>query len=257
MYNPFPITQMIQTGESITHFQVFGDRNSGTNLARVLLSDNTELDHVGHYGWKHGIPNMVAFTPGALIVLVTRNAVDWSKSMYKLPQRYVTEDPNVPFSEFLRTPWSANVGRKPRRNWGKPWSMGSQEIWAGQELQLDRHPLTGLPYLDILEMRSVKLAAMMGLANRGVSFVQIRFEDLQKAPIDFVTQVSESFNLSKTETLTAPKHRVSPARFSGRELKIPDPIPPSDQLFILTKLDEAIEARAGYRYAADGSVLLL
>lgn len=253
---PFPILERL-ADEPITHFQVFGDKNSGTNFARTLIGMNTQTPYRPIYGWKHGVPAMAAFEPGALVVLLTRNAVDWAKGMYRQPHRNLPEDGEMPFADFLRAEWHSSVGRKPVRNWTKKWAVSAEEGFAHRELQLDRHPLTGKRYANIFEMRRVKLAAMIGMRHRGVNFALARFEDVRRDPVGFVTGLSAAFDLEIQPDPAPPLHKVSPARNSRRIVLTPEVLAPEDMGFLLDGLDRDTEALAGYAYGPDGAPELL
>ncbi|SLN62399.1 hypothetical protein PSA7680_03279 [Pseudoruegeria aquimaris] len=252
----FPIL-VRRPDEPVTHFQVFGDKNSGTNFARTLIGMNTETPYRPIYGWKHGIPAMAAFEPGALIVLLTRNAVDWAKGMYRQPHRNLPEDGDMPFSDFIRSEWHSSVGRKPLRNWTKKWAVSAEEGFAHRELQLDRHPITGKRYADIFEMRRVKLAAMIGMRHRGVNFALARFEDVRAAPLGFVEALGQAFDLPMLPEPSLPLKKVSPTRNSRRIATTPETLAPDDMAYLLARLDPDVEAQAGYAYGPDGSPRLL
>lgn len=244
---PFPLLERLSS-EPVSHFQVFGDKNSGTNLARTLIAENLRLEDRPIYGWKHSVPAMAAFAPGALMVVLMRNAIDWSTAMYRLPHRNLLEDGTVGYGDFIRQEWHSSIGRKPRRNWTKPWNVPTREDFEHRELQLDRHPLTGQRYSDIFEMRRVKLGAMLGLRHRGVNMVAVRFEDLRENPHGFVHALAHCFDLSLKAELHAPRQRLSPGRLSGRENTVPQKLGEADRDFLLGGLDPETEALAGYRY---------
>lgn len=46
--------------EPLTHFQVFGERGSATNLVRKMIEKNLHIVRTESLGWKHAVPHMVA-----------------------------------------------------------------------------------------------------------------------------------------------------------------------------------------------------
>lgn len=253
---PFPILER-RPDDPVDHFQIFGDKNSGTNLARTLIAKNLTVEDRPIYGWKHSVPAMAAFSPGALVVVLVRNAVDWSTAMYRLPHRNLLEDGSTAYSDFIRREWYSSIGRKPRRNWTKPWNVPTREDFEHRELQLDRHPITGQRYRDIFEMRRVKLTAMLGVRHRGVNMAVVRFEDLRQDPHGFIQGLADRFELSSKREVHAPRQRLSPGRLSGREKSVPQALSASDTAFLLRGLDPDSEALAGYRYDDETAAVTL
>jgi hypothetical protein len=88
----------------ITHFTIFGERNSGTNYLQSHLSDRLYLKFTNDYGFKHwyinniyprGVKNTTtdneclksihSNTDHVLFIIIVRNPHDWIGGMYNKP----------------------------------------------------------------------------------------------------------------------------------------------------------------------------
>ena len=234
----------IGPGKKISEFQVFGERRSGTNYAGYVFAKNTYLKQTRRYGWKHGIPCYPVFPKRCLFVVVVREPISWIKSFFNAPfeadEKLVMDD----FSRFIRSEW---VGRyRPIRSswsrWGYDLDLG---VGRGQELQLDRHPLTGERFSNPLELRSLKLTAMVGLLFRNVNAVVVRHEEFLSDTQQSLAGICDCFGVAKKPKYTPVKGRVGPR---GDKLKPPVKfeISNADREFIINQLDLETEKFCGY-----------
>lgn len=172
----------------VTQFQVLGERASGTNLVRKLIEKNLALRHSGAMGWKHAAPRMGVIPADFLVVVAVRNAESWALSMHKRPWHLAPALQQNDFSTFIRSPWHGVVDRVSDFGDLHP---DVRDTAKGQILQYDRHPITGLPFDSLFQMRNVKLAAHLGMLNRGSNLMLVKAETVQDDPEAFVARVSE------------------------------------------------------------------
>ena len=119
---PFQVAERKLASKPLDHFQVFGERNSGTNFVSHLIDKNTDLEMVGRYGWKHGFPVAVAYHPRSLIVFVYRDPIDWLVSMYNRPYAASKTVKFSDFSAFLRSEWGSFLRANSFLNWSQKWN---------------------------------------------------------------------------------------------------------------------------------------
>ena len=230
----------------IKDFQVFGERRSGTNYVRALIAKNLKVKHVTHYGWKHGPPTMPAISKHSLIVLVARDPIDWIQSFYVTPHE-AAEHLRVEqtFSEFIRAEW-AGLALPGMQGWEK-WGHQQNMELRGEELQWDRHPMTGARYKNVLEMRAVKYRAWLGLRERAAKFALVRYEDARDAPETVVEQLADEFLIDRKPDFDPIDQRMGnyslfPDGFRER----PKEISAKDRRYIADQLEPEIEEKLGY-----------
>ncbi|SDI08821.1 hypothetical protein [Alloyangia pacifica] len=237
--------QVHRPAAGITHYQVFGERSSGTNFVKRLIGRNTPLAPTEELGWKHGFPQMTAIPQDTLIVCVIRNAVDWARSMHAKPWHCPPEMQRLAFSDFIRAEW-ATIADRPRY-FPQVAALGG----AGQPLQHDRHPLTGLPFPDLFTLRRAKLMGLTSFFNRGCALLFCRLEAVQAAPEGFLSELCGRFGLPETGDFQ-PVHKRLGSRFKPA-IEEPRPTPPAqlsreDIDFLCSRLDLGLEAALGYSY---------
>ena len=243
----FPETgwQFALTGHPITRFQVFGERSSGTNFIKRLIGRNTPLAPTEDLGWKHALPHMTAIPADLAIVCVLRHAGDWARSMHAKPWHCPPEMQRLGFSDFLRAEWATIADRA--RYFPQVKALGG----VGEALQLDRDPLTGLPYANLFALRRAKLQGLLSFFNRGCSVIFCRLEAVQGAPQSFLSALETQLSLPP-----APQgYRPVVKRLGSRFLPAVEPRPASpaqlsedDLTFLRCQLDLGQEADLGYRY---------
>lgn len=233
----------------IERFQVFGERCSGTNYVQALIERNfpgldtavtrrhNGLDVAWRYGWKHGFPAMPHAPAATLFVVVVRHPETWVQSLHRTPWHAAPALRALPLATFLRSEWQAvidNVGLGAERN---------QPGW-GDELQWDRHPLSGRRFANVAQLRRAKLEAHLALETRCPSAVGIRYEDARNAPQEVVAELARRLRLAASPTFRA----VLDSK--GREVPY-TPVEeadllPADRAFLWGELDRRMEARLGY-----------
>ena len=244
----FPVIHAQRAVAETTEHFVFGERNTGTNLAHNLLVQNipalarSASDRIGphgfRYGWKHGFPQMVAAPASTLAVVVFRAPEPWLRSMHKRPW-HAPERAKLSFAEFIRGEWATHIDEQ---NFG----VLHNDVRWGAELQYDRHPLTGARFENIVALRNAKTAGFLSLTKRFESCVLVRHEDLSANPEGFVDCVSQLCSLPRFQQFKPVEARRGR---DGEGLYKPTtypPLEPLDQAFVWGALEAAQEAQTGY-----------
>ncbi|WP_425102145.1 hypothetical protein [Tropicibacter sp. S64] len=230
----------------MTQFQVLGERGSGTNLLRKSIEKNLHIARTEGLGWKHGFPRMVAIPEGLLVICIVRNAADWARSMYKRPWHVHPDLQQLDFAGFIRHEWISIVDRPADFEMIHP----EMEV-TGAVLQMDRHPITGCAFENLFALRTAKLRALAGMANRERNVVFLRMEAFTADPGGMLEKLSEAFEIEKKPPFYKPVLRRLGTRFraaTDARPAPPDPLPEADRAFMLAHLDAELEASFGYTY---------
>lgn len=227
--------------------QVLGERSSGTNVVQTAIKRNLGLAPSDLLGWKHGFPHMLAVPARMLVVAVVRDAFDWSLSMHAKPWHAAPRLQRMDYAQFIRAPWESRVDRRDY------FGLDKGDPRIGAALQLDRHPLTGAAFGNIFEMRNAKVAALLGMANRGCNFAMLRLEAFREHPEDVLAALAARFELAPPADYRPVNRRLG-ARFATKVADrpaTPNGIGADDRAFILSALDSGQESRLGYAYERD------
>lgn len=249
MGHPFPVIELQSGGTRPTELMVFGERNSGTNLAHELLRRNIPAfadspgDRIGkygfRYGWKHGFPQMLAAPDNVLAICLFRHPESWLRSMHARPWHAAPALKDLSFEQFIRAEWQACVDEK---NFG----VDASDPRAMTELHWDRHPLTGARFANIVQLRNAKSAGFLSLLNRFANCLLLRFETLQGDQEEYVNHVARRYGLEKTETFQPVEERrgkPSDGPFKAQTHAI---LSPEDRAYVWSELDHLQEERLGY-----------
>lgn len=227
-------------------FQVLGERGSGTNLVRKLLEKNTPLLRTEGLGWKHAAPHMVAIPDHLVTICAVRNATNWARSMFNRPWHADPRMQQLGFSQFIRAQWQGIVDRP-----GDFEEIHPELTVEGAILQFDRHPITGLPFENLFQLRRTKLEALMGMLNRDCNVVFVQLETVQRDPEDFVTRFLAALDFSPMRKEFSPviRRMGQRMRMAVRDRPAaPEAFSPEDRKFMLSQLDLRLEATLGYDY---------
>lgn len=220
-----------------THFQVFGERRSGTNFLNELIADHTNLKPATRYGWKHGLPSMPAIDKDALIVIIIRDPIKWLLSLNAFPFDSFHEK-KTDISVFLRSEWHGRYMRTRLRP--VKWGLGSfrlpDEITS---LQLDRDPMTGALFETPMALRNAKNIGFLSLLNRHENVVLTRYEDVRADTVGFMSELSENFGIEHKTPPLETAHVGSPAAIHSE-------LSDENRSYIWSKLDCNIEAFLNY-----------
>jgi len=246
-------TDMAQTGwhfhrahdGPLDRFQVLGERGCGTNVIRKTMQDALQIKRTEALGWKHGFPAMIALPPSFLTICAVRDAQKWAHSLYSRPWHADASVQALGFSEFLRAPWMSRVDKM-----GHFDGIAPRLQPLGEELQWDRHPLTGARFDTIFAMRNLKHRALLGLPERGASVVYVSLDAFNAAPEAFLADLAAAFSLAPTAAGYAPVARRMGNRFTpaiADRAPAPADWAAADLAWMHSQLDPAIEATLGFK----------
>ncbi|WP_299414566.1 hypothetical protein [uncultured Sulfitobacter sp.] len=225
-------------------FQVLGERGCGTNIIRKTVQDALVIRRTEALGWKHGVPSMIAIPPSFLVICALRGPRAWTTSLYRRPWHAAPHIQALDFSTFIRTPWHARVDREDHFE-GTPPHLHPM----GEELQWDRHPITGARYDTVFAMRNLKHRALLSMPERGASVVYVSLDAFNADPQAFLRDLADTFGLAHSEEGYNPVKRRMGNRWTP---EIPDrppaprPWPPADIAWMNSQLDPQIETALGF-----------
>lgn len=238
----------IKTGAQAPHaIQVFGERSSGTNFVKRLIGRNSVLKPTEEMGWKHGFPQMTAIPAHIAIVCVVRDARAWALSMHAKPWHCPPAMQALTFSQFIRVPWLTIADRK--RYFPQVQQSGGQ----GLPLQLDRHPISGLPFANLFTLRRAKLDGLLSFQNRGCTLVFCRLEAVQSAPEQFLSGLHNALEVPSWRQEYRPVVKRLGSRFLpsiATRPETPKHLKTEDLAFLQNQLHPEQEAALGYDYSA-------
>lgn len=236
----------VRIAGGVRDFQVIGERSSGTNYVRTLLQQNTPLRSRTLAGWKHGFPTFPALPDDFLLICVFRNALDWVRSMFAKPWHAAGSMRELAFAEFLRARWDTVIDE------GCYFNLNADDGRVARPLQYDRHPIDGSAFANIVALRNAKIAAHLGLANRGINVAFLRLEEIEGREAAVLAELSDSYGFDLESRIEVPDGRFGfkddwPKR-SASILSPPEGLADDDRMFVLDQLDRTQEAKLGYRY---------
>jgi hypothetical protein len=227
-------------------FQVLGERGCGTNIIRKTVRDALHIKRTEALGWKHGFPAMIALPPSFLTICALRAPDQWAQSLYKRPWHAAPQIQTLDFATFLRSPWHAIVDKL-----GHFEGIPPRLHPLGEELQWDRHPITGAPFETIFAMRNLKHRALLGLPARGASVVYVSLDAFNAAPEGFLANLAATFGLSPTARGYAPTERRMGNRWTASvpgRTPAPQHWSDTDLHFMHSQLDPRIETALGFAH---------
>ncbi|WP_370274127.1 hypothetical protein [Pseudooceanicola nitratireducens] len=229
-------------------FQVIGERGSGTNILRKMIEKNVDLFRTEALGWKHGFPRMLAVPRNLLTIVCIRDARAWALSMHKRPWHGHPSLQLLEFSDFIRATWRGKVDRI------ADFETIHPELAAeGEELQFDRHPLTGRPFGNLFALRRAKLEGHLSMLVRGGDVAVIRMESFLADPEGTLDWLCAAYGLPRKHAdLKTVKARLG-NRFNTSvdgytRPDTPDALSPRDMGFLRAQLDLTLESQLGYTY---------
>lgn len=227
----------------ITHFQVFGERCSGTHYVEELMRTNLGPEPTVAYGWAHGFPTAPLIADSALAVVVVRDPVSWLEEVHNRPFELSRPFLNMPISTFLRSEWTASANNATGR-WSK-FANADDHVPTHGRLQYDLNPSTGLPFANPMRLRTAKLRGQFTYLNRAQHAVICRYEDVRDDPEGFLDAMSNHFAVPRRHVFTPadPSHDT----IAGPRQKHQDTtLSEEDRAFVLSELDLTLERRLGY-----------
>ncbi len=209
-----------------------------------LVKRNLGLEQSNALGWKHGFVQAVAVPADLLVIVMVRNALDWTRSMHAKPWHTTPDMQRLAFSDFIRAPWDSIVDRPDY------FGLPKGDVALGTPLQQDRDPMTGQRFSNLVAMRRAKIASELGLLERGLNVAVIRCEDATKTPEQTIRKLADTFDLVGPDSFKGITRRLG-SRFRPsipERPATPPVIPPQDREFIVKWTDREQESRLEYRY---------
>lgn len=221
---------------------VFGERRSGTNLAETLFAKNLGIPATRKFGWKHGVPSYPVLPAQCLYIVVVRHPLDWAQSFHKAPYESHPSLQSLTFSEFVRVEWRA-MYKPGSAKWDLHGFSVDRNQFRRQELQADRHPLTGKRFENVFKMRNIKLQSHLSLLNRELSAVVVRYEDIVRDRKAVLEAVLVAFDFPIPKKIMTFSQKIGPQAYGERQKEA---ISEEDVSFARANLDLQQEKRCGY-----------
>ncbi|WP_341366258.1 hypothetical protein [Yoonia sp. BS5-3] len=230
---------------SIDRFQVFGERRSGTNAVEQFFSRNTQLKPTRDYGWKHGFPYFPVLPQRCLFVVVVRDPMAWLRSFYSAPFEAHPDLAALSFPDFLRAEWRG-VFTPRRSGWRGHGYTLDMRVGQREELQADRHPISGRRFQNVVALRNAKLTGHLSLLDRDINACLLRYEDFLKDRAAVLERICQRFDIERQAEYVPLADPVGPSSRKDRP-KGAISFRPEDTAFVLDQLDIAQECKCGYR----------
>jgi glycosyltransferase involved in cell wall biosynthesis len=131
----------------IKKFAIFSERNSGSNYLQQLLEVNFGLESTCEFGFKHwwipGLPDRPSMntttdrevqrhfkdqSDDVLFIILTRNPVEWLRSMFVRPHHLRADLHKKDFEEFLETEWVCEGPDKLNELWDPRQAQNESQI---------------------------------------------------------------------------------------------------------------------------------
>src|SRR5210317_12422 len=166
---------------TITHYQIYGERSSGTNILDCSLNQNFDAINVfseikcvtdrifRKYGHKHWFGNNLDLsdTDNTLFICILRNPIDWLKSLFRKPRCL--------YDSMTESPESFLYGKVE----SSCYIYSEMKPIDGFLTNKEVNPETGLKYNNIFELRHEKIKWMIeDLPKLVKNHIIIRYEDL-------------------------------------------------------------------------------
>lgn len=234
----------------IKSFQIFSARCSGSNYLEQLLKANLSIKHTTLFGHKHFSPwfshpiDQLAYRPlchytfegneETLFVVIFRNPYDWVRSLRKKPWHSIQKLRNLPLGKFIRA----------------PWRVQRDKTIEEQGHLVDLNPITGLPFKNVMRLRSAKARNMLQIKDRVANIYFINYEFLRDYPEEIIQEIATIFDLVPKSPFTNITYYKECKRMVYKKSQYP-PIQMKDLLYINKHLDAELEEALGYRIIDD------
>lgn len=222
--------------------QIYGERRSGTNVTAHVASQAFGLRSTNKFGWKHSFPVFPVLPSNVLFINVVRHPIEWLQRLHASPFEVCPTISDKDMKAFIRAEWDS-VFRPNASDWSKKGYLVSRPRGAGETLQLDRHPIEGRKFKNVLEMRKVKLQSYFGMLNRNINVAIVTFEMLKRDPVALMHAIGQEFDLDTNSAAIDMSKNPGPP---SRQKNSPQEFDTDDMEFIRSELDTSLEARFGY-----------
>ncbi|KAK9802578.1 hypothetical protein WJX73_006675 [Symbiochloris irregularis] len=167
----------------LRYFCIYGERCSGTTWISSLMTKNFKLAHrtdmcPNKHDFDLSVPNEFGFLhEDVLVIVVTRNVIDWAVSLYKRPW-FAANHCNVTFHEFVTKPWTPGnlSGSAP-----DPAFCPKYENWTSDKARHSNmyYENGAGEYPDnVLQLRSWKLQRQLQLCNTRRQAACVRYDEV-------------------------------------------------------------------------------
>ncbi len=187
----------------ITQIQIFAERCAGSFYFTKLVWENFFVKDTNcNWGAKHFppwlmLPKSDYFGPDhyytfegsedTLFLVIFRNPYDWIRSFYLNPFHASPEIQEMPFDEFIRTPWKLNENE---------FEVIYEKIFNPL---LDMNPETKQPFENVLKLRSGKAKNMLMLKDKVKNIYFINYETVRDFPEEVVEEIGQHFKLKRSK----------------------------------------------------------
>jgi hypothetical protein len=226
----------------ISKYQIFGERNSGTNYLDKVLQFNFDLKPTSEFGYKHwfikghyprGKKNLTTDnecltslnkSADTIFVFIVRESLSWLQSMHRTPW-HAPEHRGLTFSEFIRKPWVSYETDLPADHGpdsSSPWQQSRDGKFFIERAK------------NICELRNLKNEHFLSLDGDVANFFIIR-QDTMLSDLKIMLDI---FKLkTKYHSLILPNYRPPIESISINE---------QDLNFINSELDQRLENILGF-----------
>ena len=237
---------MNRTRQTIaTSYKLYGERCSGTNYIRALVERNLpDLLFGNEYNFeKHNFVNPAYVRETELGLVVIRNAMDWLASLHRNPHQVGTWSEALDFAGFLRHEWSGVFN-------GDLINDQKQLDIRGQELLLDRHPVTGARIRNVVQLRNLKVQSQLKVRHLYPTWMIVRYETVRDAPNLFIHNLARLTGHKMPKTLQNVSEDMSMPSGAGRRHFPYATFTSEDLDFVARNLDLQQEQALGFKYPA-------
>ncbi len=245
--------------KALKEFQVYGERNSGTNYLRKLMRENYQdilpLGGDRGFGWKHtdfgqpwcdyrngpeeiychSVRDYKKDSKNVVFVVIYRNPITWLQSMHKhahhAPLLY-----GLSFSDYIRHPWTSYYG------------IPGQESSPDKERRLSMVKPENLfeEYESVLDLRVQKNQIFESFKNRVDNVAYVNYEHLKDAPEEVLQTIADKYEFKIKGNFA----NITEDKFGFGKYK-PKKYPPISKVdldHIIDVLDWDQETSIGYRF---------
>ena len=218
-------------------FQVYGQRCSGTNALIKLLERNLEdLEFTEEFGFKHWlVPPEVEIPEDVFVIVIARQVDQWLRSLHAKPWHAHADLKELEFGDFIRAEW--------RSVWDEDfWGIDRDHPKFLQPIEEEFCPQTGLPFPNVIAMRTAKLRNWLDVALQAQGHALVSHRELVSRPEEVISRLaSASESKKRTEFVPVDTYKGQDSRQF-----VPTEYPPlrsEDAAFIRRYLNGAIESR--------------
>jgi len=228
----------------ITEINIIGERVSGTCFLEGLIKKNTSLkiNKDRDMGYKHFFYDLKTLgkkkTDHILFIYITRDIMEWLQSFSTSPY-HASESIKTckNLSNFIRHEWSCIYDE----------TFGIKPINSlyNKEMMHERNPSTKKRFENVIKMRTSKIEHSLKIKNIVENFIHVKYEDVRDDPSIFLESMCIMFQIPRFLNFTPIKTVKDKGAIEYIRKEYPE-ITEEDTMFIISEMDEDLEARLGY-----------